>query len=499
MTSKPVVVVGAGNAAFSAALSAREKGAEVIVLERAPMEARGGNTAFVGGALRMICNGADDITKLVPDLAEDLRNRSTFENFTAENFLDALAEATDYRIDPDLAEVMVHRSAETFRWLRTKGLRFDVMYGRQAHEVDGRFTFFGGQAIETWGGGAEWSKALFEAGERHGVDIRYNTRALSLLTEDDGSVRGVRVRSNGRMQDIEAGAVVLACGGFQANREWRAKLLGPGWDLAKVRGTQFNTGDGLQMALDVGASPAGHWSGAHAVGWDLNAPEFGDRQVGDGFQKHSYTFGVMVNANGERFLDEGANFRNFTYAKYGKDVLEQPRQFAWQVYDAKVHHLLRDEYRIREITKVTADTLQELAAKMDGVDAAGFLKTVEEFNSSVPADAPPFNPNVLDGRHTVGLPVIKSNWAQRIDEPPFEAYGITCGITFTFGGLRINTDAEVISADGGSIPGLYAAGEIVGGLFYFNYPSGSGLTGGAVFGRIAGAKAAQSAEKNAVR
>jgi tricarballylate dehydrogenase len=497
MTPKPVVVVGAGNAAFSAALSAREKGSDVIVLERAPESERGGNTAFVGGALRMICNGAEDIAKLVPDLSEHLKDRSTFESFTAENFLDALAEATDYRIDPELADIMVRRSAETFRWLATKGLRFDVMYGRQAYEVDGRFTFFGGQAIETWGGGAEWSRSLFEVGEREGIDIRYNTRAMSLLTNDDGSVHGVRVRSNGKIEDIEACAVVLASGGFQANREWRAKLLGPGWDLAKVRGTRFNTGDGLRMALDIGASPAGHWSGAHSVGWDLNAPEFGDREVGDGFQKHSYTFGIMVNANGERFVDEGADFRNFTYAKYGKDVLEQPRQFAWQVFDAKVNKLLRDEYRIRQVTKVTADSIPELAAKLDGVDAAGFIKTVEEFNSAVPADAPPFNPNILDGRATVGLPIRKSNWAQQLDEPPFEAYGITCGITFTVGGRRINTDAEVLSTDGGAIPGLYAAGEIVGGLFYFNYPSGSGLTGGAVFGRIAGANAAAQAEKAA--
>jgi tricarballylate dehydrogenase len=499
MTSRPVVVIGAGNAAFSAALSAREKGAEVIVLERAPKEERGGNTAFVGGALRMICNGVDDIKQLVPNLSPDLIERSTFENFTAENFLDALSEATDYRLDPELADILVRRSAETFRWLGTKGLRFDVMYGRQAHEVDGHFTFFGGQAIETYGGGAEWSRSLFEVGEREGIDIRYNTRAIELLTDDENGVHGVRVREDGQTRDIEASAVVLACGGFQSNTEWRAKYLGQGWDLAKVRGTRFNTGDGLQMALDIGASPAGHWSGAHAVGWDLNAPEFGDRAVGDGFQKHSYTFSIMVNADGERFLDEGANFRNFTYAKYGKVVLEQPRQFAWQVYDSKVTGLLRDEYRIRQVTKVTADSLPELAAKMDGVDAAGFLKTVEEFNAAVPDDTTPFNPNVLDGRATVGLPVKKSNWTQRIDEPPFEAYAITCGITFTFGGLRISPDAEVLSTEGKPIPGLYAAGEIVGGLFYFNYPSGSGLTNGAVFGRIAGANAVEHAAQHAAQ
>ena len=283
-----------------------EKGAEVIVLQRAPTAGAAGNTAFVGGALRMICNGADDITKRL-DLAEDLRNRSTFENFTAENFLRA-CQATDYRIDPDLAEVMVHRSAETFRWLRTKGLRFDVMYGRQAHQVDGRFTFFGGQAIETWGGGAEWSKALFEAGERHGVDIRYNTRALSiLLTEDDGSVRGVRVRSNGRMHRGGCGGAGVRRFPGQPGMAGQAAWSRLGSRESPWHSVQYGRRF-LQMALDVGASPAGHWSGCARGRLDLNAPEFGDRQVGDGFQKHSYTFGVMVNANGERFLDEGANF-----------------------------------------------------------------------------------------------------------------------------------------------------------------------------------------------
>ena len=129
---------------------------------------------------------------------------------------------------------------------------------------------------------------------------------------------------------------MLACGGFESNAEWRTRYLGPGWDLAKVRGTRFNTGDGIRMALDVGAAAAGNWSGCHAVGWDRNAPEFGDLAVGDGFQKHSYPLGVMLNARGERFVDEGADFRNYTYAKYGRAILAQPGQFAWQVFDAKV-------------------------------------------------------------------------------------------------------------------------------------------------------------------
>jgi tricarballylate dehydrogenase len=283
----------------------------------------------------------------------------------------------------------------------------------------------------------------------------------------------------------------LASGGFEANGDWRTRYLGPGWDLAKVRGTRFNMGDGIRMALEIGASPAGNWSGAHAVAWDFNAPEFGDLRVGDGFQKHSYPLGVMVNADGERFVDEGADFRNYTYAKYGREILHQRGQVAWQLFDAKVAHLLRDEYRIREVSAVRADTLEGLANRMDGLDIDNFLKTIAEFNSAVDQSVT-FDPNVRDGRATVGISPPKTNWANTLDQPPFEAYMVTCGITFTFGGLRIvPTTAQVLETDGRPIPGLYACGELVGGLFYFNYPGGTGLTSGCVFGRMAGTHAAQ--------
>jgi tricarballylate dehydrogenase len=196
----------------------------------------------------------------------------------------------------------------------------------------------------------------------------------------------------------------------------------------------------------------------------------------------------MVNADGRRFLDEGADFRNYTYAKYGRRILEQPGQFAWQVFDHKVDYLLRDEYRIRQVTKVSAQSLDELAGKMQGVNAANFLETVEEYNSAVKVEVP-FDPNALDGRGTNGLAVPKSNWANTLDEPPYQAYQVTCGITFTFGGLRINENGGVHDTDGGVIAGLFACGEMVGGLFYYNYPGGSGLTSGAVFGRRAGSAA----------
>ena len=175
---------------------------------------------------------------------------------------------------------------------------------------------------------------------------------------------------------------------------------------------------------------------------------------------------------------------------HGRAILNQPGQFAWQIFDRKVLHLLRDEYRIQRVTKASANTLEELVRKLDDVDADGALAEINAYNRAVKQDVP-FNPNVKDGRCTLGLAVSKSNWANTIDEPPFEAYAVTCGITFTFGGLKVDTGARVISTDGIPIPGLYAAGELVGGIFYFNYPGGTGLTNGAVFGRIAGTNAAR--------
>jgi tricarballylate dehydrogenase len=201
----------------------------------------------------------------------------------------------------------------------------------------------------------------------------------------------------------------------------------------------------------------------------------------------------MVNANGERFVDEGADFRNFTYAKYGVEVLKQPGMFAWQIFDSKINHLLREEYHIRKITKVEAPTIEALVEKLEGVNSANCLATIAAYNKAVRQDIP-FNSVIRDGRCTTGLAIPKSNWANTIDTPPFHAYAVTCGITFTFGGVKISDQAAVQSVSGQNIPGLYAAGEMVGGLFYFNYPSGTGLVSGAVFGRIAGTAAAAHAK-----
>ena len=482
MTS--VVVVGGGNAALCAAIRSRERGADVVLLERASYELRGGNSRFTAGAMRTVYEGTEDLLKLMPDLTQSEIDRTQFGTYAREDFYEDLGRVTSYRIDPDLAERLVEESYQTLQWMRQHGVRFLPLYGRQSFEIEGIVRFWGGLTVEAWGGGPGLVDSLTSIAEKMGVAIRYQSRATRLLI-NSGRICGVEVDGT----SIPADAVVLACGGFESNPQWRARYLGPGWDLTPVRGTRFNTGDGIKMATEIGAATRGHWSGCHAVSWDLNAPEFGDLEVGDNFQKHSYPLGIMVNANGDRFVDEGADYRNYTYARYGREVLKQPGQFAYQIFDKKVSHLLRDEYRIKQVTRIQAQTLNALAKRMEGVDTEKFVSSVSAYNAAC-SGGTRFDPSIKDGLCTQGLAIPKSNWANPIDTPPFEAYGVTCGITFTFGGLHVDAKAQVIDEAGSPIPGLYGAGEIVGGLFYFNYPGGTGLTSGSVFGRIAGTNAA---------
>ena len=436
--------------------------------------------------MRTIYSGVEDLVKIMPELQPSEIREVDFGSYSREQFLGDLGRVTAYRTDPELAELLVDQSFETLRWMHSHAVRFLPLYGRQSHSVDGRVRFWGGLTVEAWGGGEGLVNSLTQRAQSLNIDVVYGKRIRHLK----------RVQNTNQLEicsDTSEGvfdSIVLACGGFESNAAWRARYLGRGWELARVRGTRFNTGDGLQMAIELGAETCGNWSGCHAVAWDLNAPEYGDLSVGDGFQKHSYPYGVVVNTEGKRFLDEGADFRNYTYARYGGKILEQPLHTAWQVFDSKTDDLLRDEYKIRQVTKVNADSLEELARKMQ-IPVEIFCREIEAFNSAIQTQRA-FNPTVKDQRGTDGLPVPKSNWAQAIDSPPFTAYGVTCGITFTFGGLRINSDCQVMSEDNAPIPGLYAAGEIVGGLFYFNYPGGSGLTAGSVFGRRAGATASRA-------
>ena len=486
-----VVVVGAGNAALSAALSAKEICGSVLVVEKAPEYFRGGNTYFTGGIIRFAFNGLEDIKTLIPDMSPTEEASVDVGSYTQDQFYADMMRVTQGLADPELAQILVSQSLPTMQWLRGKGVRFVLSYGRQAFKDGDKFRFWGGLLVEAVGAGKGLSDQQFEASHRDGVEVRYATQGVSLIRDEAGRVAGLRVLGPGGFEDVSARTVVLAAGGFEANAEMRCRYLGPGWEMVKVRGIPYNTGDGIQMALDVGAQAHGHWSSCHAVAWDMNAPPFGDRNITELYQKHSYPLGIIVNLEGNRFLDEGADFRNYTYVTYGRALLTQPQGLAFQIFDDKVKDMLRDEYRIPQVTMAQADTIEDLASRLD-IDRDGLVQTVREYNASVRTEVP-YNPSIKDGRCTVGIDPPKSNWAQPIDTPPYLAYAVTCGITFTFGGVRIDNRGQVVTNSQEPIPGLYAAGEMVGGLFYYNYPGGSGLSAGMVFGRLAGTSAARHA------
>jgi tricarballylate dehydrogenase len=488
-----VIVVGAGNAALCAALAARERGAEVVVLEKAERGERGGNTFFTGGGFRFPYRGIEEIKPLMPDLSEAELARIEVGSYPESEMRSDLMRVTEGQADPAMVDHLVGQAYPTMRWLHEQhGMRWVLMYGRQAYEVEGKLRFWGGMITEGGGGGEGLSEQVFAAAERAGIEVRYGSKVAALLTDErTGHVNGVRVQTAEGVEALHAKAVVLAAGGFEANVEMRTRYLGAGWEFAKVRGTRHNTGEVIRQALEIGAQPFGHWSSAHAVAWDLNAPPTGNRRVGDLYQKHSYPLGLIVNMNGERFVDEGADLRNYTYAKYGREILKQPYGVAFQLFDQQTVAMLRDEYRIREITKAEGETIEELADRL-GIDVGGLVRTVSAYNAACQPGA--FNPAVRDGLHTEGIDPPKSNWALPLNQPPYFGVAVTCGVTFTFGGLRIEAKtAQVLDTEDRPMPGLYAAGELVGGLFYHNYAGGTGLMSGSVFGRTAGYAAAEAA------
>jgi tricarballylate dehydrogenase len=482
-----VVVVGAGNAALCSALTAAEEGASVVVLERAPRAQRGGNGVFTGGFMRFAFDGIDDI-RAVADLSPAEEQNLAVGRYSPEAFFMDVAEVTDFRADPDLVEALTTRSNATVRWLKSIGVRFLPALGLHPAADDGRVHMLGhAPAIEVSGGGAGLIDALYRRADAVGLPVLYRTRATSLVTNSVGDVVGVKVRHERAEHTIAAQAVVLAAGGFEANAEMRARYLGSNWDLARVRGSSSNTGDGIRMALAVGGQAFGNWTGCHAAPVDINSPTFGDPNLTDAFTRRSYHLGVMVNREGRRFLDEGADLEAKTYSMYGKEILQQPGQVAFQIFDATTVSYLRPEYSLRQGTRIQADTLAELAVEA-GIDPDQLASTVAEFNAAT--DDAAFDPRTKDGKAARSIYPPKSNWATPIATPPFTAFPVTCGITFTYGGVRINSDAQVMHEDGYPIPGLFAAGEMVGGLFWGNYPTGCGVMGGAVFGRTAGRSAA---------
>ncbi len=483
-----VVVVGAGNAALCAAISAKEQGASVLVLERGPIEKRGGNSFFTDGAIRVAYKDLEAIRNVMPELTDAEADLIVMPEYTEADYYDDLLRVTDGKSDPELARQLVSKSYETILWMKEQGVSFELNYENQSFEQDGKRHFWGGLPIKTVNKGVGLIKQLFLRAEELGIDIRYEARATELLTENE-RITGIIIEQNYERQTIQASSVVLACGSFEANKTLRSEYLGEEWNAAIVRGTEFNTGDGIAMALAAGGQKYGEWSGCHSIGTDYNAPRVGDfTKPGDIYKKHSYPYSIMLNREGNRFVDEGADFRNYTYAKYGREILKQPGQIAYQIYDSKVRPMLRKEYDLEEATFYQADTLEELV-KLLPVNQHQFIQTILEYNDSV--EEGDYNPTEKDGKGTRGIVPAKSNWALRIDEGPFYAFPVTCGITFAFGGVHTDPDGRVLNKENKPIEGLFAAGEMIGGIFYKNYPGGSGLMSGAVFGKLAGASASR--------
>ena len=288
--------------------------------------------------------------------------------------------------------------------------------------VGNRVKFQRGAIVRARQEGIGLSRSWFARTERNGIEIRYETGALSLLRDRSGRIVGVEARSPSGIEELSARAVILACGGFEANAQWRAQYLGAPWDHAKVRGTAHNQGDGLRMAFAAGALPRGQWSGRHSTPISNEWPDFADRKRTDKSNRLSYPFGVMLNRAGRRFVDEGEDLGFYTYAKYGGEILRQPGSLAWQIFDQKTMHLLEPRYRTSD--PITSDTLEGLVEQLDIDDRAQALRTLDAYNEAA-CDTAGFDPTVLDGLAATGIEPPKSNWALRLDEPPFAAYSAT--------------------------------------------------------------------------
>jgi tricarballylate dehydrogenase len=459
-----------------------------MLLEKAPEAWLGGNSYFTAGAIRSVHHGLEDVLSLVQPI-EDARVRATdLPAYSAEEFRHDMRRVTEGRADPGLVDLLVDDSRDALGWLSELGIKLRLMYDRQSYTVHDRHVFWGGLHVGTLDGGQGLIADHRQAAERAGIEVRAGHAVTGVMQRAGGAVTGVRCRVEDRDTEIGAPATVVAAGGFEADPRLRAAHLGRNWDVAKVRGTPHNTGEMLEAMLAGGAQAYGHWSGCHSIAWDAGAPPTGDRELTNRLSRQSYPLGLVVNRDGERFLDEGADFRNYTYARYGAEILRQPGAIAAQLFDARTAPLLRSvEYESPGASKVQAESIGELADALE-IDRRRLARTISEFNDAVSDD--PFDPSVKDGKRTHGISPPKSNWAVALSEPPFLGFPVTCGITFTFGGVRVDDRARVLDRGQRPIPGLHAAGELVGGLFFHNYPGGTGLMAGTVFGRRAGSSAA---------
>ena len=349
-----VLVIGGGNAGFSSAVASAQAGAKkVVIVDKCPEDWAGGNSYFTAGAMRTVHNGLPDLLSIVNNCDDATSEMVDLDPYTREDFSRDMTRICLGKSDPELSKTLIDDSNGAIKWLARNGIRFQLSFNRQAYMVNGRqvillsrhwysiadgsvcrYKFWGGMALKTQDGGKGLIEDHKRAAARHGVQMFYSTPVTRLNRDPvSGAVVSVNVEHARRPFTINTKATILAAGGFEANPRMRSQYLGPGWDLASVRGTPYNTGDLLEIAMrDVSAKEAGNWSGCHSTAWDANAPaNSGDRAVSNEFTKSGYPLGVMINADGVRFVDEGLDLRNFTYAKFGRAILQQPQGIAFQV------------------------------------------------------------------------------------------------------------------------------------------------------------------------
>jgi tricarballylate dehydrogenase len=472
-----VVVVGCGIAGLSAAVSALQGGAGVTVIERAPEEERGGQTRYTEAYLRMKSE-----TEVTDDFEEQFAQNAggyldpALVHLAAEprSRWPAVVKAMSFA-DPDLVSAFAEAAGPTVQWLKTFGVRFDFLPTQFLTRSQPR--------LLPVGGGLALVEALAAEAQKRGARFVYETAATSLVLDAGGRVTGINAVGKGAATvQFKARAVILGCGGFEGNPEMLSRYMGPRSIFLRpvCRGGHFNKGEGVRMALEIGAAPCGDYGSYHAEPID---PRSGMAEP----SVFIFPYGILVNQQGRRFTDEAPGTVDAWYERITREIYSQPNGTAWCVLDAR--HRTIPNYRLGLRTDqppIEGATLGELASKL-GIPAGALEATVAEYNESCRPG--PFKPLELDGLATAGLAPPKSNWAHPLDAAPFHAYPVISANVLTFGGLKVDRDARVLNTQGDPIPGLYAAGEVVG-LYYKNYTGATSVLKGAVFGRIAGTDAA---------
>ena len=456
-----VLVVGGGNAGLCAALSALEHFASVLMIESAPKNARGGNTKYTR-----------DIR-----YAHDLDDYTT-GSYSEEEFTDDVFRVTHNNTNIGLLRKVISESRAIPKWLEAH----DIII----HEALKGTLHLGRTNLFMLGGGKAMVNSYYDAAEREGVEVCYETRCTN-LTITGNRVSGAEITGPDGKENIEVGSVVVASGGFEANLDWLGEYWGNATRNFIVRGSRYNTGEMLKMLLGLKARTVGNLSQFHSVAVDARSPKYDGGIV---TRIDSIPFGITVNKEGERFYDEGEDLWPKRYAIWGKLIAEQPDQKAYSIIDSKARVLFLPTVFEPE----TAESIPSLAAKL-GIDPDALSKTVDEYNRSTSENCV-FNPGLLDDCGTSDLRLPKSHWARPIDTSPYYGYPFRPGITFTYFGTEVNERAQVLSADGSPFSNLFAAGEIMSGnILSEGYLAGFGLTIGTVFGITAGRGAAEIAER----